>query len=246
VIITGDTWKNAKKELNGKFQKSARLEICSQIIKDFEATNPRIKYKSDLDVFIQESKLEDFIGEPGETIMVSTIHKAKGKEFDNIYLMLEDYYPSNDVKKRLLYVAMTRAKNNLTIHLNGNYFNGFSAESLEIADDKNIYLPPDQFTLHLGHKDVWLGYFTHRGQLVSRLMSGDKLEIDGDQGLSAHGKPVLKFSQGFKKEIESLQTKNYQLKSARVNFIVYWKNEDTGEEVKILLPELHFLKSGKM
>jgi ATP-dependent DNA helicase RecQ len=71
-----------------------------------------------------------------------------GKEFDNIRLMLEDYYPTNDVNRRLLYVAMTRAKNNLTIHLNGNCFNGFTAENLEIADDKNIYLPPDEFTLH--------------------------------------------------------------------------------------------------
>jgi ATP-dependent DNA helicase RecQ len=78
VTITDDAWKNAKKELAGKFQKSSKLEICNQIIKAFEDTNPKIRYKSDLDVFIQESKLEDFIGEPGETILVSTIHKAKG------------------------------------------------------------------------------------------------------------------------------------------------------------------------
>jgi ATP-dependent DNA helicase RecQ len=122
--------------------------------------------------------------------------------------MLEDYYPSNDADKRLLYVAMTRAKKNLTIHLNGNYFNDFTAENLEITDDKNIYLPPDEFTLHLAHKNVWLSYFISRQYLVSGLMSGDKLEIDGDQGLSVSGKPVLMFSQGFKKEIESLKAKN--------------------------------------
>ncbi len=207
--------KNAKKELAGRFQKSSKLEICSQIIKDFEATNPRIKYKSDLDVFIQESKLEDLIGEPGETILVSTIHKAKGKEFDNIYLMLENYYPSNDVKKCLLYVAMTRAKKNLTIHLNGNYFNGFTAESLAINDDQNNYLPPNEFTLHLNHKNVWLSYFTHREYQVSRLMCGDKLEINGDQGLGVSGKPILKFSQGFRKEIESLQAKKIESLQAK-------------------------------
>ena len=61
---------------------------------------------------------------------------AKGKECDNIYLILEDFYPSNDVKKRLLDVAMTRAKKNMTIHLTGNYFDGFSAERLEITDNK--------------------------------------------------------------------------------------------------------------
>jgi ATP-dependent DNA helicase RecQ len=245
VTITDNTWRNAKRDLADKFGKSSKLEICSQIIKDFEAANPRIKYKSDLDVFIRESKLEDFIGEPGETILVSTIHKAKGKEFDNIYLMLEDYYLSNDADKRLLYVAMTRAKKNLTIHLNGNYFNGFTAENLEITNDKNIYLPPDEFTLHLAHKDVWLSYFASRDHFVSRLVSGDTLEIDGDQGLSAHGKPVLKFSQGFQKEIESLQARGYQLKSARVNFITYWKSADSEREIKIVLPEVVFEKNGE-
>ena len=44
------------------------------IIKDFETINPYKKYKSDLEVFIRESKLEDFFNENGETIFVSTIH----------------------------------------------------------------------------------------------------------------------------------------------------------------------------
>ena len=73
----------------------------------------------------------------------------------------------------------------------------------------------------------------------------DRLEINGDQGLSTQGKPILMFSQGFKKEIESLQGKNYELQSAKVNFIVYWKKEDSGEEIKIILPELCFRENGK-
>jgi ATP-dependent DNA helicase RecQ len=35
--------------------------------------------------------LEDFYSENGETIFVSTIHKSKGREFDNVYLMLENF-----------------------------------------------------------------------------------------------------------------------------------------------------------
>ena len=58
--------------------------------------------------------------------------------------------------------------------------------------------------------------------------------------------PILMFSQGFKKEIESLQANNYELKSAKVNFIIYWKKEDSGEEIKIVLPELLFEKNGEM
>jgi ATP-dependent DNA helicase RecQ len=76
----------------------------------FEESNPKKKYKSDLEVFIRESKLEDFYNENGETIFVSTIHKAKGKEFDNVFIMLENFNPATDEAKRQLYVAMTRAK----------------------------------------------------------------------------------------------------------------------------------------
>ncbi len=77
-------------------------------------------------------------------------------------------------------------------------------------------------------------------------MSGDILDINGDKGLSTQGKTILMFSRDFKKEIESLQAKNYKLKSARVNFITYWKTVDSEKEIKIVLPELLFFKNGKM
>jgi ATP-dependent DNA helicase RecQ len=59
-IISDDVWANAKRKLVSKFHNSTKLEVCQNIIKDFEATNPKKKYKSDLEVFIRESKLEDF------------------------------------------------------------------------------------------------------------------------------------------------------------------------------------------
>ncbi len=93
--------------------------------------------------------LEDFFNENGETIFVSTIHKAKGKEFDNVFLMLENFNPTTDEAKRQLYVAMTRAKQNLTIHLNGNYLDNITAENLEKVEDRETYLPPSELAMHL-------------------------------------------------------------------------------------------------
>ncbi|HMA63680.1 MAG TPA: ATP-dependent helicase, partial [Chitinispirillaceae bacterium] len=90
-IISDDIWNNAKQELAARFRNSTKLELCSNMIRAFETTNPVKKYKSDLDVFIRESRLEDFVQGNGETIFVSTIHKAKGKEFDNVFIMLQDY-----------------------------------------------------------------------------------------------------------------------------------------------------------
>jgi len=195
-----------------------------------------------LEVFIRESKLEDFFNENGETIFVSTIHKAKGKEFDNVFLMLENFNPATDEAKRQLYVAMTRAKQNLTVHLNSNFLDNLSAENLERIEDIEIYLSPKELAMHLTYKDVWLDYFVNRQHLISQLMSGDVLTLNGDECLNSHGQSVLKFSQHFLRQIESLKEKNYILKSVKVNFIVYWLKEGAEHEVKILLPELYFEK----
>ncbi|NCD42353.1 MAG: RecQ family ATP-dependent DNA helicase, partial [Bacteroidia bacterium] len=201
-LISDAVWATAKKELISKFNKSNKLEVCKNIIKDFEATNPKKKYKSDLQVFVRESKLEDFLNESGETIFVSTIHKAKGKEFDNVFLMLDNFNPATDEAKRSLYVAMTRAKQNLTAHLNSNFFDNLSAENLTHIEDSKTYLPPNELVMHLTYKDVWLDFFIKKQYLLSQLISGDELTLNGEGCLNAKGQSVLKFSRQFIHQIE--------------------------------------------
>jgi ATP-dependent DNA helicase RecQ len=239
-IINEENWVNAKQELITKFRHSKKLEVCSNIIKDFEETNPKKKYKSDLEVFIRESKLEDFFNENGESIFVSTIHKAKGKEFDNVFLMLENFNPATDEARRQLYVAMTRAKQNLTIHLNSNFLDNLTAEDLERVEDNEIYLPPNEMAIHLTFKDVWLDYFINKQHLVSQFTSGDALILNEYECLNSKGQSVLKFSQQFVRQIETMKERNYKLKSAKVNYVVYWLKEGAEQEVKIILPELYF------
>jgi ATP-dependent DNA helicase RecQ len=241
--MTDEIWLTAKREVVNKYRHSTKLEILGNIIKEFEASNLKKKYKSDLEVFIRESKLEDFYSENGETIFVSTIHKAKGKEFDNVFLMLENFNPATDEAKRLLYVAMTRAKINLTIHLNSNIFDNITANNLERIENKETHLQPNELAMNLSLKDVWLDYFITRQHLVYQLKSGDSLTVKGDECLDEKGKSVLKFSKQFVGQIETMKEKNYVLKSAKVNFIVYWKKVDSEQETKIILPELYFERS---
>lgn len=241
-IINDEVWSNAKRKLIKNFYNSTKLELCKNIIKDFEATNPKKKYKSDFDVFIRESKLEDFFSENGETIFVSTIHKAKGKEFDNVFLMLDNFDASSDGAKRQLYVAMTRAKQNLTIHLNSSFLDNLSTENLERIEDSEIYSPPKELAMHLTYKDVWLDYFLHKQHLISRLSCGDSLTFKDDECLNSNGQSILKFSKHFLGKIESLKEKNYMLKSVKVNFILHWMKEGSEQEMKIILPELLFEK----
>jgi len=242
ISFTEEAWENAKRALSRRYGRSTKYELCMNLIRDFEVTNPKVKYKSDFQVFIRESGLEDFYGENGGTLLVSTMHKAKGKEFDNVFMMLEDFDPSTDASKRLLYVAMTRAKRNLTIHLNSGFLSRMRTENLVTIVDRQVHTPALELVIHAGHRDVWLDNFIGRQYLVNKLTSGDTLTVKEDECLNPDGQSVLKFSQQFIRQLSELKYKGYELKSAKVNFIVYWTKEETGKEFKIILPELFLEK----
>jgi ATP-dependent DNA helicase RecQ len=241
-IISDDVWSAAKRKLINEFQYSNKLEFCRTLIKEFETVNPKRRYKSDLVEFIRESKLEDFSGGNGETILVSTIHKAKGKEFDNVILMLEDFNLTTDEDRRQLYVAMTRAKQNLTIHLNSNFLDKLTAENLERIEDRTIYPPPKEMAMQLTHEHVQLGYFEFVWRRINNLLSGESLRIKEEGCANSRDELVLKYSKKFLEIIGTHVKLGYKLKSAKVNHIVYWMNEEAEKEVKIVLPELSFEK----
>jgi ATP-dependent DNA helicase RecQ len=241
--ISDDVWDNAKRKLRDKFKNNLNFEIVANIIKDFEATNLRIKYKSDLEIFIRESKLEDFAGENIETIFVSTIHKAKGREFDNVFLVLDKFNLGTDEAKRQLYVAMTRAKRNLNIHYNGNYLDYIKTEGLMVYSNSNIFPPPAHLAMQLTYRDVWLDFFISRQKSISQFTSGEILAFDGDCCRNSKGELVLKFSKQLIKQIEALKQKKYLPKIAKIRFIVFWQKENSEQEIRIILPELEFEKA---
>jgi len=240
LLLNDDDWGMAKKEIVNLFRKSTKLELIIQLIRDFETTNPRKKFKSDLEVFIRESKIEDFYTGNSETIIVSTMHKAKGKEFDNVFILLDNFDHTTDDKKRLLYVAMTRARSRLTIHYN-HYFPGTVAvDGLDKSEDHTPYEPLAEFTLHLSHRDLNLGYFEYVQHRINGLMSGDTL-IPCDEGCTnTSGELVLKYSKKFIETRSNIRQTGYIPTTAEVNYMLYWKNEQSETEVKIALPAITF------
>jgi len=239
-MISEEVWEKAKGNLKETYAKSPNYEICANLIKDFECVNNKNKYKTDLEVFIRESKLEDFYRGRAETILVSTFHRAKGREFDNVYLMLDRFNIRSDEDLRLLYVAMTRAKENLTIHHNGDYFKYIKAEKMEVIKDENTYFPPDELVVQPGFKDVWLDFFIHSQNLIFNLNTGDELIVDGDYCCNLKGQKILCFSKQFKNKIRSINEAGYVPCGAKIKFIVYWQREDSDYKIRIVLPEIRF------
>ncbi|OPZ73664.1 MAG: ATP-dependent DNA helicase UvrD2 [Firmicutes bacterium ADurb.Bin456] len=241
-VVSNDAWNAAKAALTSRYGKSALLDTCKRVILDFEATNSNNRYITDLESFIRESKLEDFCPGAREIIYVSTIHKAKGREFDNVFLLLENFQLNSEEKKRQLYVALTRAKSNLTIHLRGSYLNWIMAENLTRTEDRCRYELPEKLAMQLGFRDVWLDYFIGRQNEIEALQSGDTLYFKGGAWLTDKGRKVLYPSKRFMERLSLVEKNGYEPHTARVNFIVFWRKEKGEQEIKIVLPELHLVR----
>ncbi len=246
-VISKEAWNNAKRKFAEKYKHSGNYDLCKRLLKDFQETNPKIKYRSDFDVFIRESKLEDFNGQDENEIIVSTIHKAKGKEFDRVFLYLNDFKLTSDDAKRQIYVAMTRAKTNLHIHYNDNYFNNMIVDDLTLNFELTKPDQPKQFTYHLTHRDINLGACEYYQNRINQLQGGDKLFPNNKGLINSQKNQVLNFSKQFREFREKKEENGFFLSEAKVNFILYWLNKkdevDEGHEIKIVLPMVVFERS---
>ena len=156
--------------------------------------------------------------------------------------MLDNYNAETDEAKRVLYVGMTRAKKNLTIHLNSHILDTPSRVLVDRIENKSVYLTPNGISMHLSHRDVNLGYFEYVQNRIKNIISGDALIIKEEGCANSNGDLVLKFSQKTVDALKYSAEKGYQLKEAKVNFVVYWRKEGSENEIKIILPELYLEK----
>ena len=90
TVITKEDWERARTELEHTYDESTKLPLCLKMIDTFEELN-RTRYRSDWETFLHESRLEDFDQSVKQAVMVSTMHKAKGREYDQVWLMLDGY-----------------------------------------------------------------------------------------------------------------------------------------------------------
>ena len=243
-VISDEIWSSAKKELFTRYD-SACMDNVRRLILDFESTHS-VKYRSDFQEYITESKFEDFYDvQDQETIYVSTIHKAKGREFDTVYMLLKNSVGKTDAERRTLYVGMTRAKSNLYMHTNTSLFNRYHIDGVEHCTDRQEYQEPSEIMLQTTHRDVVLDFFKSKKELIFNLRSGTKLEID-DVYLTAtlNGRDVriAKFSKAFTEKLENLKEKGFVPVSAAVRFIVAWRGEEDTEETPIILADIYFQK----
>ena len=222
VIISKEKWQEAKQRTLETYASSTCLSIMQHFFLDFEITHQSY-YRSDLREYIFESNIEDFIAADDESVFVSTIHKAKGREFDTVYL-LSPIPDGRDVNgMRAYYVGLTRAKRNLYLVTN----------------------PPTEYhsiSIALNMHDVILNFFKGRKEIVLRLRSGDCLQYKDGYLLNEQEINVAALSVSGKGKLKAWTDKGYEVTCVKVSYTLAWKPQDSNMEYAVCLANVMLSK----
>ena len=223
IIIPKEKWMDAKRRTLEMYATSSCLSVMQHFFADFEETH-QFYYRSDLREYIFESNIEDFIAADDKSVFVSTIHKAKGREFESIYLLSPVPDEKNVDDMRSYYVGLTRAKQNLYLVTN----------------------PPVQYSsisIALNMRDVWLDYFKGIKDIVLHLRSGDSLQYKDGYLINKQGINVASLSALGKEKLKAWTDKGYEVTNAKVSYTLAWKPIDSDVEYAVCLANIVLSKA---
>lgn len=242
-VIEDDIWEKAKQNTFAIYANSSSLPYLQRCLSLFEQTY-KTKYYTDFKEFIFESSIEDFCDLSDADVVVSTIHKAKGREFDDVYMLIAQPKNIQNSEMRRYYVGATRAKECLFIHTDTSIFDRMPADEHLVSQEQ--YGMPDEIVLQLSHRDVNLGFFKTRKNEILALRAGQTLRFENNYLYECgSNKAVGQLSQKMQDELQLWAEKNYKVVSASIRFIVAWRPKDALQEEKehaVLLVDLMLKK----
>lgn len=249
-VISESVWLSTKQQISTRFSESTDLKTALWCINAFE-TEYSTKYVSDLENFIMESDIADFEERKQGEIIVSTIHKAKGHEYDNVFISLKGLQYITDEEKRAIYVGLTRARHTLSVHSNVDLSQYMNLASANFMVDANPYAEPDEVLMQLSHRDVVLAMFKGKTNLIETLHAGQEIIINdvyAEVTINSRHVKILKFSEAFRKKLAHLTGMGFLPHKAIIRHIVYWRHEEIEGgatklvEIPVVLPEIVFRK----
>ena len=240
--ISRESWQRTKDHfLQLLVQHPLRADL-SDIIAYFEANHPDRFELSEWRDFTRDLRLEEAATASADTVLVTTMHKAKGKEFDSVFVLLKDETFRTDADRRLIYVACTRAKLHLSIHLNTRIFQQPPVLATLYQQDPNRYGAPTELEYVAGMKEVNLNAVKGAQEAIKLAHSGASLSVDTAFRTRADA-PALQFSAKMRERVlEKFAKSGYLPADAVVEYKVHWYSKDDGQEYEVLLPRIRFVK----
>lgn len=237
------------KKIYKKYKYSQNLKLFRQALKCFikgykqdfltKSLDKNLRHSmlvADFEAFLQELSFDE-VEEFKSNVIVSTMHKAKGKEFDCVFIAINKEFQFNkSVEKRLLYVAITRAKQRLFIHNQQDFLTHFKSffDEFKIYDKKDE--APLKISYVMGLKDIYLSnekVQSNIKKLKRNLVAGDECEVRIEQYLGVdyinilcEERLVATLSENFRQKLFKKLKQAYKLpQKAKIKYIVKWQKE---------------------
>ena len=237
-LLTQQTWDNALRLVKAQCSGSVNLALMQQVVNVFRETHPppHAMVRADWLEFLDEVRIEDFTRAAQGEILISTMHKAKGKEFDHVFVVAEQLRLQTDSQWRQLYVACTRARSFLSLHHNQPALRSLTANAQSFRHDWQ-QPPPRTLYVSCGLKDIYLGSIKNQQRAIKSLRTGMALQPIGT-GLQA-GALRLSFSRRFRQDLEQKYTqRGYRIAAAHLRYVVVWYDTQEQQAYRVPLPEL--------
>lgn len=235
--IPYEIYVNALNEFKNKFAKSANYELYRKVLEKFLDLYEDM-YLTDLKEYLSEISLSSFFDE--EKLIVANLHKVKGMQFDNVYLLYDNNIQIKYEDIRAIYVGMTRAKNYLSIHTNNEIFKNIHIKDIEYKEEKNEYPIPNTLEIICTLKDVNLGSYDSLNFDLTQILPGTPIILHDDKFLlyKQHNKlhKVGTLSTSCTKQIQELKKENYQIVKSCVDNLIYWYDRENRKEVLVMTP----------
>ena len=232
-ILTKNDFNECLETISNRYKDSKSLDILYKVVERFLAQTQEY-YISQWIGYIEEISLEDF--EQNEKIIVSTIHKSKGMEFDRVYLLVNMTNKIDDNMKRLYYVGMTRAKHQLYILRKGKKHNKKSDYVEYVFDDKIYKNENKRYTFVMSLSDINLGFDNSLYKNIT-IFSGLNVTIEKKDKFYSlciiyNNQVIGIFSKSFDEKIKKYLNKGFKIESCIIEYVVMWEKPDTKKVLK--------------
>ena len=213
-------------KIQKRFAHSKNLYKIKRVVEMFLQSNEYLTL-SIWNEFLDELEIGMF--EERAHFSISTIHKSKGKEFDNVIMMLHNVQEQS-YYKRLYYVGMTRAKHTLYLVSNNGHFNLSDKTPMKIIQDYNNYSEPNLITLLMSLKDINLGFQSSIEFKEKDIIAGTQARLlqlyKNKPRILLHGEDTIaQLSKKFEAQLVVYEQKGYQIKHIEIESVIHWEDK---------------------
>lgn len=218
-----DCCEKVKERYNGSKNIAIVYKIVKGFIDDHEIYTPSLWR-----IYLDEISSEQLISTYNK-VLVSTIHKSKGKEFDTVVLVAHQM-KLDDEFIRLFYVGMTRAKKRLVIVTDNAVFSQHATPSVENFINNKNYLQPNKKTLVMGLSDLYMSFNSQHDKNKVNLIAGSEVRLEKRYPnkpycLVQNHLYIGQFSQKLQSVINLNEKQGYRVVHVTIENVIEWFDE---------------------